>query len=82
MKLFIKNIERSINELVLESLFQPYGEIISTKIIYDRITWESRGFGFIEFEKKADALKAIEAMNGKEIKGRALEVMQAEEKKR
>lgn len=82
MKLFIKNIESSINELVLESLFAPYGEIVSTKIIYDRITWESRGFGFIEFEKKADAMKAMEAMNGKEVKGKALEIEEAVEKRR
>lgn len=82
MKIFVKNIEGSINELILESLFKPYGEIVSTKIIYDRITWESKGFGFIEYEKKADAQKAIEAMNGKELKGKALEVMEAIEKKR
>jgi RNA recognition motif-containing protein len=81
MKLFIKNIERSINELVLESVFKPFGEIVSTKIVYDRITWESRGFGFIEFEKKADALKAIEALNGKELKGKALDISEAIEKR-
>lgn len=81
MKLFVKNIERSINELVLESIFAPFGEIVSTKIVYDRITWESRGFGFIEFEKKADALKAIEALNGKELKGKALDISEAIEKR-
>ncbi|MBL0053298.1 MAG: RNA-binding protein, partial [Bacteroidetes bacterium] len=59
MKLFIKNIESSINEAVLESLFALYGEIESTKIVYDRITWESKGYGFIEFTKKADGQKAI-----------------------
>ena len=82
MKLFIKNIERSINELVLESLFKPYGEILSTKIIYDRITWESRGFGFVEYLKKEDALKAIEKLNGTELKGKILAVSEAEERKR
>lgn len=81
MKLFVKNIERSVNELVLESIFAPFGEIVSTKIIYDRITWESRGFGFIEFEKKADALKAIDALNGKELKGKALDISEAIEKR-
>lgn len=82
MKLFIKNIESSINEAVLESLFALYGEIESTKIIYDRITWESKGYGFIEFTKKADGQKAIEAMNGKEIRGKALSVVEADEKRR
>ena len=66
---------------MLESLFAVHGEILSTKIIYDRADWSSKGFGFIEFEKKEDALKAIEAMNGKELKGKALEVKEAVEKK-
>ena len=81
MKLFVKNIHSDINELALESVFAVYGEILSTKIIYDRADWSSKGFGFIEFAKKADALKAIEAMNGKELKGKVLEVKEAVEKK-
>ena len=81
MKLFVKNIHPDINEVALESLFAVYGEIISTKIIYDRADWSSKGFGFVEFEKKADALKAIEAMNGKDIKGKILEVKEAVEKR-
>ena len=81
MKLFVKNIHPDINEVMLESLFAVHGEILSTKIIYDRADWSSKGFGFIEFEKKADALKAIEALNGKELKGQILEVKEAVEKK-
>lgn len=56
--------------------------MISAKVIYDKITWESRGFGFVEYAKKEDAQKAIEAMNGKELKGMVLEVKEAEERKR
>jgi len=81
MKLFVKNIHPDINEAALESLFAVYGEILSTKIIYDRADWSSKGFGFVEFEKKADALKAIETLNGKEIRGKALEVKEAVEKR-
>ena len=81
MKLFVKNIHKDVNELELESIFAVHGEILSTKIIYDRADWSSKGFGFIEFEKKADALKAIEAMNGKELRGKPLEVKEAVEKK-
>lgn len=81
MKLFVKNIHPDMNEAVLESMFAVYGEIISTKIIYDRADWSSKGFGFIEFEKKEDALKAIAAMNGKELKGKQLEVKEAVEKR-
>ena len=81
MKLFVKNIHSDVNEVELEGIFAVYGEILSTKIIYDRADWSSKGFGFVEFEKKADALKAIEAMNGKELRGKLLEVKEAVEKK-
>ena len=81
MKLFVKNIHPDVNELELERIFAVHGEILSTKIIYDRADWSSKGFGFIEFAKKPDALKAIEAMNGKEHRGQALEVKEAVEKK-
>lgn len=82
MKLFIKNIDRDINEAQLESLFAKFGEVISTKIVYDTITWESKGFAFLEMANKADGQKAIEALNGKEIKGRELIVQEAEERRR
>ncbi len=82
MKLFIKNIDRDINEMQLEGLFTPFGEVVSTKIVYDKITWESKGFGFVEMEKKTDAYKAIDALNGKEIKGRPLSVEIAIDKPR
>ena len=81
MKLFVKNIHPDVNELELEGIFAVYGEIISTKIIYDRADWSSKGFGFVEFEKKEDALKAIAALNGKELKGKLLEVKEAVEKR-
>jgi RNA recognition motif-containing protein len=81
MKLFIKNIDKDINEAQLESLFKQFGEVISTKIVYDKITWVSRGFAFMEMTKKEDALKAIEALNGKELRGRALFVEAAVDKK-
>ena len=48
MKLFVKNISGEVNEALLESIFAQYGDIVSTKIVYDRITWESKGFGFVE----------------------------------
>ena len=82
MKLFVKGLDESINEAILEGVFAQYGEVISAKVIYDKITWESRGFGFVEMAKKEDALKAIEALNAKELKGKMLEVKEAEERKR
>jgi cold-inducible RNA-binding protein len=81
MKLFVKNIHPDVNELELEGAFAIYGEILSTRIVYDRADWSSKGFGFIEFEKKSDALKAITEMNGKELRGKTLIVTEAVEKK-
>ncbi len=82
MKIFVKNLDRDINEAQLEGLFAQFGEVESTKIIYDTITWESKGFAFIEMVKKEEGTKAIEALNGKDIKGRELIVQVAEERRR
>jgi len=82
MKLFVKGIEPSINEVALEAYFAQFGAVVSTKIVYDRITWESRGFGFVEYLKKEDALKAIEKLNGTELKGKVLAVSEAEERRK
>ncbi len=82
MKLFIKNLDKEINELQLEGLFVKFGEVLSTKIIYDTITWESKGFAFLEMAKKEDALKAIEALNGQKLRGLELIVQEAEERRR
>jgi RNA recognition motif-containing protein len=82
MKLFVKNIDGDINEAQLESLFIMFGEVESTKIVYDKITWESKGFAFVEMVKKADGLKAIEELNGKEVRGKALIVQEAEDRHR
>lgn len=81
MKLFVKNLEPTVNEVLLESIFKQYGDIVNTKIIYDKITWESRGFGFVEFKKKEDAIKAIEELNGKELIGKKISVEVAVEKR-
>lgn len=81
MKLFIKNIESTVNEVLLESIFKQYGEVTETKIVYDKITWESRGFGFVAFKNKEDGIRAIEGLNGKELIGKKLSVEEATEKK-
>jgi RNA recognition motif-containing protein len=81
MKLFVKNLEPTVNEVLLESIFKQYGDVLDTKIIYDKITWESRGFGFVEFKKKEDAIKAIEGLNGKELIGKKMSVEEAVERR-
>lgn len=59
---------------------QPYGEVLSVKLVSDRETGRARGFGFVEMED-ADAINAIAALDGKEFDGRALRINKAEPKK-
>ena len=80
MKLFVGNMSWNTNEEALRSEFAPFGSIEECKLITDRETGRSRGFGFITFADKADAIKAIEGMNGKQIDGRDLNVSEANER--
>ena len=82
MKLYVANIDYTVNEMELEGLFQKFGEIESTKIIYDRITSRSRGFGFVEMPNSLEAQNAISGLNGKELKGRELKVSEAEDRRK
>jgi RNA recognition motif-containing protein len=81
MNLFVKNLDHSINAFYLEVMFKAYGEVESTKVVYDRATGEHRGIGFVEMAKEEEGLKAIEALNGKEINGRPMVVEKAKPKK-
>ncbi len=81
MNLFVKNLHESINAFYLEILFKTYGEVESTKVLYDHATGEHKGIGFVEMTKDTDAEKAIEALNGKEIKGKPISVEKAKPKK-
>ncbi len=61
----------------LRELFESYGEVISAKVITDRDTGRSRGFGFVEMESDSDANAAIAELNGSQLQGRALRVNEA-----
>ena len=78
-KLYVGNLSYDVSDEVLEQAFSVYGEVGSAKVIMDRQTNRSKGFGFVEFTQAADAQKAKESMNGKELKGRALKVDEARE---
>ncbi len=80
MKLFVGNFPFSTTETDLQSLFAPYGNIESVTVVTDRQTGRSRGFGFVEMNDRGEAEKAIEALNGKEVGGRALNVNEARPK--
>jgi len=77
--IYVGNIPFSATEEDLHSLFGQYGEVLSVKFVMDRETGRFRGFGFVEMDD-ASALEAIEALNGKEVSGRALRVNEAQER--
>jgi cold-inducible RNA-binding protein len=76
MKLYVGNLSYSQNDATLRSLFEPFGTVESARVISDRDTGSSKGFGFVEMAD-ADAQKAMSALNGREVDGRALRVNEA-----
>ncbi len=80
-KLYVGNLSFDVSDADLEQAFSEYGEIASATVIKDRDSDRSKGFGFVEFVQEADAQKAKEAMNGKELGGRALKVDEARPQK-
>ncbi len=82
MKLYVGNLPHATTEQELTDIFTTYGIVESTKIILDRDTGRSRGFGFIEMSSKKEAQKAIEELNGKEIGGRTIIVNEARQKEK
>ena len=80
MNLYIGNLSYDIDENELEEEFKNYGEVKSVKIIKDRETGNSKGFGFVEMNSNDDGAAAIEGINGKPIKGREIRVNEARPK--
>ena len=81
MNIFVGSLPFTLGEADLKQLFEAYGEVNSVKIIIDRESGRSKGFGFIEMEDDEAAQQAISGLNGSEVKGRSIAVSQAEEKK-
>ena len=77
MNIYAGNLNYNLSEEDLEKVFGEYGEVTSVKIIRDKYTDQSKGFGFIEMADDAAAQKAIEELNGSDVKGRELRVNQA-----
>ena len=75
--LFVGNLTFDTTEDALRELFAPMGEVQAVRIMTDRDTGKSRGFAFVEMANDDDAAKAITALNGKELGGRALNVNEA-----
>lgn len=77
MNIFISNLNYSIRDHQLQDLFSEFGEIASARVIMDRETGRSRGFGFVEMTSDSDAQNAIDTLNGKEVEGKAINVTEA-----
>lgn len=77
MNIFIAGLSFSITDADLSDLFQEYGEISSAKVITDRMTGRSKGYGFVEMEDDAAANKAIAELNEAEFDGRKIAVSEA-----
>ena len=79
-KLFVGSLSFEMTDLDLEDLFKQYGEVQSARVITDRDTGRSRGFGFVEMTSDGSVQSAIDALNGTEVKGRAINASIAKEK--
>ncbi len=77
MNIFIGSLSYSVREDELRELFEDFGEVTSCKIITDRETGRSKGFGFVEMAQKSDAENAIEELNGKSVQDREIAVNEA-----
>lgn len=79
MNIYVGNLPYSINEEGLKELFAPYGEVSSARIINDKFSGKSKGFGFVDMNDDSAAQEAIDALNGKEVDRRTIVVNQARE---
>jgi RNA recognition motif-containing protein len=77
MNIYVGNMSFKTTEEELQQLFEKFGQVSSAKIITDKITGKSRGFGFVEMPDREQALAAIGELNGKELEGFTLTVNEA-----
>ncbi|HEU0064457.1 MAG TPA: RNA-binding protein [Flavisolibacter sp.] len=80
MNIYVSNLSFNIQDEDLRAFFTPYGEVSSAKIIMDRESGQSRGFGFVEMSDDAASKKAITELNESTVDGRTLKVMEAKPK--
>ena len=81
-KLFIGGLSWDTDDAGLLAAFQPFGDVREAKVITDRDTGRSRGFGFVTYGSGGEASEAIQAMNGAMLDGRALRVDEAQDRAR
>lgn len=79
-KLFVGNLSYSTMDHQLRDAFAEFGNVTSATVVLDRMTGQSRGFGFVEFENAAEAQRAISELDGSELNGRNISVNEARER--
>lgn len=77
MNIYVGNLSYDVTEDELRTAFETFGQVASASVIKDRYSGRSKGFGFVEMPTDTEAKAAIEGMNGKDLKGRALKVNEA-----
>lgn len=77
MNIFVSNLSFNVQDEDLREFFAPYGEVASAKVITDKFTGKSRGFGFVEMNDDAAARKAIAELDNGTVDGRTIKVMEA-----
>jgi cold-inducible RNA-binding protein len=82
MDIYVGNLSYDATDADLQQLFQTYGTVTSARIVTDRMSGRSKGFGFVEMPDRGEAEKAIEATNGTDHMGRALRVNESQPRPR
>ena len=80
MNIYVSNLSFNVQDEDLREFFTPYGDVTSAKIINDRESGRSRGFGFVEMSDDAASKKAIAELDGATVEGRAIKVVEAKPK--
>lgn len=80
MNIYVGNLQYGVTEDELKELFEEFGEVMSVKIITDKYSGRSKGYGFVEMSNNNEAKKAIENLNEKDLRGRNIRVNQARER--
>ena len=80
MNIYVGNLLFDVTEDELKELFAPFGQVTEVRLIMDKFSGKSKGFGFIEMPSKEEAEKAINGLNGKDMKGRPMTINEAKPK--